>query len=228
MLQFIGSQKNQTHNLATEQQQRRILPLCLTVKLKCLCSAHKEIIWPCLPVNGYKKEEINTYLSKGWPFPEMFYKTEDPFYFTSSLSLPLYSASPSLFCLWTSVPHCFSLSGSIKEPDIQIPARWLLWDISLPSPRSASFPNSHILCLNTSSLGFIGLWRVQQSKFRLGNSITQLFHQILTKMWLYLVDVINIYSLLHSVIRVGFHQFKARSKIWVSQRRNSALRLHQL
>ena len=33
----------------------RTLPLCLNVKLKCLCSAHREIIWPCPCVNGYKK-----------------------------------------------------------------------------------------------------------------------------------------------------------------------------
>ena len=30
--------------------------------LKSLCSAHREIIWPCPPVNGCKKEEINTSL----------------------------------------------------------------------------------------------------------------------------------------------------------------------
>ena len=33
---------------------------------------------------------------------EMFYKTDGPFYFTSSLPL-------SLFCFLTLVPHCFSL-----------------------------------------------------------------------------------------------------------------------
>ena len=31
----------------------RTLPLCL---LKWLCSDHKKIIWPCLPVNSYKKD----------------------------------------------------------------------------------------------------------------------------------------------------------------------------
>ena len=29
--------------------------------------------------------------SKGWSFPEMFCETEDPFYFTSSLPLPVYA-----------------------------------------------------------------------------------------------------------------------------------------
>ena len=35
--------------------------------------------------------------------------------------LHFFTASPSLFCLLTSVPHCFSLSDSIKEPGIQTP-----------------------------------------------------------------------------------------------------------
>ena len=29
---------------------QRTLPLCLTVKLKCLCLVHRETIWPCPPV----------------------------------------------------------------------------------------------------------------------------------------------------------------------------------
>ena len=33
-----------------------------------------------------------TSLSKGWPFPEVFCKMEDPFYFTSSLPFPVYAA----------------------------------------------------------------------------------------------------------------------------------------
>ena len=33
---------------------QRTLPLCLNVKPKCLCSG------PCPPMDGYRKEEINT------------------------------------------------------------------------------------------------------------------------------------------------------------------------
>jgi len=44
---------------------QRILPLCL---LKCLCSVHTEIIWPCPPVNDCKKEDINTSVPQGLPF----------------------------------------------------------------------------------------------------------------------------------------------------------------
>ena len=47
---------------------------------------------PCPPVIGCKKEEINTSRPRGWPLQEAFYKTDGPFYFTSSLPLPLYSA----------------------------------------------------------------------------------------------------------------------------------------
>ena len=68
-----------------------------------------------------EKEEIQHSPSKGWPFPEMFCKTEDPFYLTSSLTLPLYI-----------LPFDFSssllLSGSIKEPEDQTPTRQLFWD----------------------------------------------------------------------------------------------------
>ena len=45
----------------TNGRSQRTLLLCLTVKLKCLCSAHKEIIWPCPSVNDCKKEETNTF-----------------------------------------------------------------------------------------------------------------------------------------------------------------------
>ena len=44
----------------------RILPLCLTVKLKCLC------LGPSLPVDVYRKEEISTSPPQGLPFQETF------------------------------------------------------------------------------------------------------------------------------------------------------------
>ena len=43
------------------------------------------------PINSYNKKKRLTHPSKGWPFPDIFCKTEDPFYFLT--------ASPSLFCL---------------------------------------------------------------------------------------------------------------------------------
>ena len=45
---------------------RGTLPLCLNVKPKCLCSGkHQD---PVPPVDGYKKEEMNTSPPPDWPF----------------------------------------------------------------------------------------------------------------------------------------------------------------
>ena len=43
---------------------QRILPLCLTVELKCLFSAHREIIWPCHLWIAARKKRLTH------PFPE--------------------------------------------------------------------------------------------------------------------------------------------------------------
>ena len=59
----------------------RNLSLCLNVKLKCLCSVHRETFWPCPRMNGYRKEEINTSPPRCWPSQEIFSCT---FYVTSS------------------------------------------------------------------------------------------------------------------------------------------------
>ena len=40
--------------------------------LKCLCSAHRKIIWLCPPVKGCKKEEINTLFSQAGHFQGCF------------------------------------------------------------------------------------------------------------------------------------------------------------
>ena len=101
------------------------LPLCLNVKLKCLCSAHKETIWPGPPVNGFRKEDINPSPPQCWP---------------SQAKLTAF-----LLYFLTSCPSLFYKSG------IQTLVRWLFWDISLPSSQSAGFPNKvAIPCLNTS------------------------------------------------------------------------------
>ena len=95
-------------------------------KLKCLCSAHRELICPCPPVNI--RDECTP--SKGWPFPWR--------YFARLKTIALYfpAASASLFCLLSLFPCCF-LSDSTKEPGIQTPTRWLFWGASLPSFQSA-------------------------------------------------------------------------------------------
>ena len=79
------------------------LPLCLNVKLECLCSAHRETPWPCPPVTGCRKEEINTSPPWGWPKPGDILQDLWPFYFTSSPPPPV----------------C-----SIKESSNQTPIRW--------------------------------------------------------------------------------------------------------
>ena len=71
------------------------LPFCANGKLKCFCSAHRQIIWPCLPLKG--GDEHTAF--KGWPFQGMFCNTEDPFYLTSSLSPVLYSAFSLCFLI---------------------------------------------------------------------------------------------------------------------------------
>ena len=68
---------------------KRTPPLCWTIKLKCLYSTHRNTSWFCPPVNGCKKEGINTSLPQYWPFPEMICKTHGPFHLTSSSHLSL-------------------------------------------------------------------------------------------------------------------------------------------
>ena len=107
------------------------LPDC---KLKCLCSAQREISDPA----HLWTEEINILLPKAGEV--MFFKIED-------LCFP--TASSSLFCLLTLIPPCFFLSDS---PGIQTMTRWLLWDISLPSSQSGGFPNKAVFLASTPCL----------------------------------------------------------------------------
>ena len=75
----------------------------------------------------------------------MFCKTEDPlallpnFLYLSSLPFDL--RTTLLLSLW-----------SIKEPGIQTQIRWLFWGASLPSLRSAGFPNKVIFLASTPRL----------------------------------------------------------------------------
>ena len=95
-----------------------ILPLCLTVKLKCLCSES------CPPVGG-RKEEINTSSCPRLAILGDCWQDWWPFYFVSSLP-PLHL-------------------GSIKETGIQTLVRRLFWNISLPSSRTVALPLSRML-----------------------------------------------------------------------------------
>ena len=107
------------------------LPLGPNGKLKCLCSAQRQRIWPCLPL---KRREQHTAF-KGWPFQEMFCKTEDPFYLTSSLSPVLYSAFSLWFLLaslrlalyknWASRPWQDSYFGTLVCHLLGQPAFWI-------------------------------------------------------------------------------------------------------
>ena len=117
------------------------LPLCQDVKLKRLCSTHRETMWPCPPVNDCRKEEINTcppILPDKWPF-----------YFTSS--------PPLLLC-------------SRKENGIKIQVRWLLTfffflDTILPTSQSASFLNKVVFLASIPHLSLYlpVLWWLEQA-----------------------------------------------------------------
>ena len=79
------------------------LPLCLNVKLKSLCSAHRETPWACPPVNGWRKGKNNTSPPQRWPKPGDILQVLWSFYFTFS--------PPSPLC-------------SIKETSIQTQRTW--------------------------------------------------------------------------------------------------------
>ena len=101
---------------------QRTLPLCLTVKLKCLCLAHRKIIWPCPPVK--KKRLTHPFQRLVIPL-EMFCKTEDPFtLFPHCVSLSILSfdfSSSLLLSLW-----------SIKDPNKMVILRFNLLSLLAP------------------------------------------------------------------------------------------------
>ena len=103
----------------------------------------------CPPVNGCKKKETNTSPHGGWSFQEMFFKTDGPF---------------------ALLPHCLSLSDSIKETGIQTQIGRFFRDTSLPPSPSAGFPNKVVFLASTPRLRFIGLSCGEQSKLGLGNN----------------------------------------------------------
>ena len=79
-----------------------------------------------------------------------------------------------LFCVLTLVSHCFSLL-SIKEPEIQIPIRWLFWGTSLPSEKEMPTHSSVLAWWNPRDGGawWASIYGVTQSRTqlkRLGSS----------------------------------------------------------
>ena len=68
--------------------------------------------------------------------------------------------------------HCFSLSDSMKETDIQTPMKWLFLDTSLPSSQSASFPTKVVFHASTPCSDLLA-WRLcgLETEFGLCTSI---------------------------------------------------------
>ena len=109
-------------------------------------------------------EEINTPLLK--PGHSLGDASQDwrPFYCTSSLHLPLYSACGLEFLIAS-----FSLIYKRTwHPD---PNKMVFWGASLPSSGSASSPIKSLPCLNSLSLGLIGLLWGKHCEFGHGNKL---------------------------------------------------------
>ena len=105
------------------------------------------------PVNSYNKRKRLTNPFQRLALPGDVLQDWRPFCFTSLLHLSFYSlyfpnASPSLFCPWTLVPHCFSLSNYKRcwhpDPNKMFTLR--------PSSQSASFPGKVIFLASTPHL----------------------------------------------------------------------------
>ena len=103
---------------------KRTLPLCLTVKLMCLCAE------PSLPVEMAGRKRRTYPLPEGWPLEETFSRLK-----------------AFLLCFLIS-----SHLWSIKEPGIQTQIRWLFLGASLPSSWSAGFPNKVVFLGSTAYL----------------------------------------------------------------------------
>ena len=104
-------------------------------------------------------EEISTSLSKAEPSWSCCPRLK-------TLFLYFLTASPSLFCPLTSVPHCFFLSLWFYKRTCHLTTiRWLLWEISLTSSQSAGFPEggNRTGCILKAGLHLgpdCGLWAI--------------------------------------------------------------------
>ena len=125
---------------------RGTLPLCLNVKLKCLCSAHRETLPTCEWLQKRRNEHI--------PFL-MLAKSGDilqdlwPFYFTSSPPPPL----------------C-----SIKETGIQAPIRWYSRMIVHHLLGCLAFRIKSLVLASTPRLLIIGLSYSEQTELGFSNN----------------------------------------------------------
>ena len=114
------------------------LPLCLNVKLKCLCSVHRETTSPHPPVDVSRKKKKLTHPLMRLAIPQGYLQNLRPFDFT-------YSSPP---------PLC-----AIKEAGIQTPIRWFIRDTSLASSPSAGFLNKVVFLASTPRPRFIAASR---------------------------------------------------------------------
>ena len=92
-----------------------------------------------------------------------------PFHFISSSLLPLHFAF--FYFIASPFPHLCS----VKQPGIQMPKRWLFWNISSPSSWSAGFLNKDMPLFHHLVSRIFGLLCGKQSELELGNSFTS-FH----------------------------------------------------
>ena len=90
-------------------------------------------------------DEINTRCQKTGHSLGDVLRNWRPFHLTSPLPLTLYSVFDFSFSLLLSLWY-------IKEPGIQTQIRWLFWGASLPSSRSAGFPNKVVFLASTPHL----------------------------------------------------------------------------
>ena len=74
--------------------------------------------------------------------------------------------------LFTLPSYLLSYLCSIKESGVQTWRRRLFWDISLPSSRSASFPNKVVFLVSTLCIRLTGLSCSEHSELRLSNMYT--------------------------------------------------------
>ena len=99
---------------------------------------------PCSPVDGYRKEEIDTSLPQTC-HSRRYLQDEGAFYFSSS-------------------PHPLHPTHSIKEPGIQTQIGWLFWDISLLSYWSVTRTSSDLVMLSVRAQAACSLYLVPCNK----------------------------------------------------------------
>ena len=115
---------------------QRTLPLCLTVKVPLFSSQGDKLT--C------EKKSLT------YHFPEADH-SQRCFVRLKALWLYFPTSSPLYSAFWLQFLIA-SLSDYIKESGIYTSTIWLLWDISLPSSSSVSFPNEVIFLASTLCL----------------------------------------------------------------------------